>query len=160
MLKPSPSWFTRLSQTHFARLSSHRFIFRCVLFRFTSSVLATQRFASCHHKALPNAFELFGADLLVSHTEPTQNSKSSPFTVSILELNAEPAIELTGARLSWILESMFSGICHACITPFFQKNAGGEACNEEVGNSKWEVGDVRHGLYKCLSVQVRGDRGW
>lgn len=69
----------------------------------------------CPTQPLPNAFELFGADLLVSYNH-------SKFTVSILELNAEPAIELTGARLSWTLEKMFDGICLACIRPFFAKH--------------------------------------
>lgn len=101
-------------------------------------------------QALPNAFELFGADLLVSHN-PSAEDK---FSVSILELNSEPAIELTGARLSWILESMFSGICQACISPFFHDDSA------EVTEAHWEVGETRHGLYKSLHVQVRGSRGW
>jgi len=42
-----------------------------------------------HFQPLPNAFELYGADFLVSH-EPTG------FQVKLLEMNSEPAIELTG----------------------------------------------------------------
>lgn len=108
-------------------------------------------------QALPNAFELFGADLLVSHIPSSSQSGSqlpSQFSVTILELNAEPAIELTGARLSWILENMFSGICDACVRPFFG-NKGGEE-EKEV----WKVETEKHGLYKALDVQVRGTKGW
>ena len=74
----------------------------------------------------------------------------SKFTVSILELNAEPAIEMTGARLSWVLEAMFSGICQTCITPFFE--ASTDKKEVDVG---WEVGETRYGLRKCFAVEVR-----
>lgn len=91
---------------------------------------------------LPNAFELFGADLLVTHA-PVDNPGSSRFQVNLLEINAEPAIELTGARLNWILVDLFKGIAHTCIRPFFEEQA--ESTNQ---SSDW--------LRKCLDVEVRG----
>lgn len=45
---------------------------------------------------------------------------------------------------------MFEGICRAYVAPFF------DMTEEE----QWEVGDVRWGLRKCLSVRVRGGGGW
>ncbi|KAG8700616.1 hypothetical protein FRC09_005843 [Ceratobasidium sp. 395] len=98
--------------------------------------------SSVHFQVLPNAFELFGADLLVTHAPESGPSK---FQVSLLELNAEPAIELTGARLNWILVDLFKGIAHTCIKPFFEDGA------ESLGRQ-----DSKQWLRKCLDVEVRG----
>ena len=46
---------------------------------------------------------------------------------------------------------MFLGICEAIVVPFFAEHKVHEG---------WEVGEVRYGLYKCLSVQVRGSKAW
>lgn len=96
-----------------------------------------------HFQPLPNAFELYGVDFLVSHT-PFETS--SPLQVKILEINAEPAIELTGARLTWILEDLFVAIGKLCVEPFF---------SEGKSDDEWRVGDVRHNLVKCLDEEVR-----
>ena len=40
--------------------------------------------------------------------------------VKLLELNAEPAIEMTGPRVSWILSDLFMGIEEICVQPFFR----------------------------------------
>ena len=45
------------------------------------------------------------------------------FSVKLLEINAEPAIEMTGPRLRWILEELFIEICKTCVVPFFTKSA-------------------------------------
>lgn len=92
---------------------------------------------------LPNAFEVFGADLLITHSE------GGSFQVNILELNAEPAIELTGARLNWILEEFFHGIAEVCVKPFLFPD-------EDNKTNDWKVGETRCGLRKCLDVQVHG----
>ncbi|QRV90804.1 tubulin-tyrosine ligase [Ceratobasidium sp. AG-Ba] len=98
--------------------------------------------SSIHFQVLPNAFELFGADLLVTHTA---GNESPNFQVSLLEINAEPAIELTGARLNWILVDLFKGISHSCIKPFF-------------GDSTSTTQASNHLLRKCLDVEARGYR--
>ena len=41
------------------------------------------------------------------------------FSVKLLEINAEPAIEMTGKRLQWILEDLFEAISRTCVVPFF-----------------------------------------
>lgn len=88
---------------------------------------------------LPNAFELYGADFLVSH-EP------DGFQVKLLEMNSEPAIELTGPRLTWILEDLFKAIGVVCIQPFVRKTS------REVS---LEVGETSHNLLrKCLDIKV------
>lgn len=90
-------------------------------------------------KTLPNAFELFGVDFLVSHVGETLH-------VSLLEINAEPSIELTGPRLTWILEDLFVAIGAVCVEPFFTDSDNGD----------YEVGKTRHNLRKCLELDVYG----
>ncbi|KIO25742.1 hypothetical protein M407DRAFT_236568 [Tulasnella calospora MUT 4182] len=99
-----------------------------------------------HFQPLPNAFELFGVDFLVSHGE------DGKLVVSILELNAEPAIEMTGPRLGWILDELFDSIAKTCVHPYFHSSMGPS------GQDGWGVGETRDGLHKCLEVQVR-ERG-
>ncbi|KAH7883734.1 tubulin-tyrosine ligase family-domain-containing protein [Phlebopus sp. FC_14] len=101
-----------------------------------------------HFQPLPNAFELYGIDFLVSHepTNCTASDRSLCLQVKLLEINAEPAIELTGPRLSWILEDLFKSIGRVCIQPFFDKAANVD---------DWGVGEVRYDLRKCLDTPVR-----
>ncbi|KAF8584494.1 tubulin-tyrosine ligase, partial [Ramaria rubella] len=107
-----------------------------------------------HFQSLPNAFELYGVDLLVTPTLSPHWTGSSGyhFQTHLLEINAEPAIELTGPRLRWVLEDMFKAMAKVCIGPFF----GVRGCEWE----SWKVGETREGLRKCLEVQVRGREGW
>ncbi|KAA1468680.1 tubulin-tyrosine ligase [Dentipellis sp. KUC8613] len=105
-----------------------------------------------HFQALPNAFELYGIDFLVSHV-PSAASTSPKFQVKILEVNAEPAIELTGPRLTWILEDLFKSVGTVCVEQFFQKD-------KETPNEAWAIGETKHHLRKCLEAEVRGAGGW
>ncbi|KAI0079605.1 TTL-domain-containing protein [Panus rudis PR-1116 ss-1] len=105
---------------------------------------------SVHFQPLPNAFELFGIDFLVTHhPNPTTSRK---YQVSLLEINSEPAIELTGPRLTWILKDLFKIIAHTFVEPFFRP--------ADDKRSGWSVGETRENLKKCLDVEVRGAGGW
>ena len=64
------------------------------------------------------------------------DSKLQPY---LLEINSEPAIELTGPRLAWILEDLFASIADIALG-YLDK--------------------VDEHLLKCLDVEVRGERGW
>ncbi|KAF8527942.1 tubulin-tyrosine ligase [Hysterangium stoloniferum] len=99
-----------------------------------------------HFQPLPNAFELFGVDFLVTHA-PEGFSGKSRFRVSLLEINSEPAIERTGQRLQWILRDMFKSIGRVSVGPFFNQN--GDLLND------WEVGETREGFRKCLQENIR-----
>lgn len=90
---------------------------------------------------LPNAFELYGADFLVSH-EPVG------FQVKLLEMNSEPAIELTGPRLTWILEDLFKAIGIVCVQPFVRRTS------HEGSSVSLKVGETLHNLRKCLDSKV------
>ncbi|KAG6832481.1 hypothetical protein H0H92_001527 [Tricholoma furcatifolium] len=94
-----------------------------------------------HFQPIPNAFELYGIDLLVAHSRTETGSK---FQVKLLEINAEPAIELTGPRLTWILEDLFQSIGRVCVQPFLTKNQE---------NDGWGIGQTRHHLIKVLDEQ-------
>jgi hypothetical protein len=87
---------------------------------------------------LPNAFELFGVDFLVSHTP---NALPNPFQVKILEINSEPAIELTGPRLNWVLVDLFNAMANVCVEPFFAASK--------------EVVETEYHLLKCLDENLR-----
>jgi len=72
------------------------------------------------------------------------------FQVKLLEINSEPAIELTGRRLHGILEDLFVAIEQVAVLPFFRR--------EEIG-SMGEPKVPKH-LRKCLDIKIRGSGGW
>ncbi|KAI0374272.1 tubulin-tyrosine ligase [Pilatotrama ljubarskyi] len=109
---------------------------------------------SVHFQPLPNAFELYGIDFVVTH-DPSPIAPRK-FQVNLLEINSEPAIELTGPRLTWILEDLFKGIAKTCIVPFFATD--GSPVRDDV--QSWQEGEMKENLRKCLYVEVRGAQGW
>jgi len=106
---------------------------------------------SVHFQPLPNAFELYGIDFLVTHADASTNNRK--YQVHLLEVNSEPAIELTGPRLQWILEDLFRSIAETFVEPFFSDNQD----SKEV---PWKVGETRNHLRKCLDIEVRGAGSW
>ncbi|KZV77504.1 tubulin-tyrosine ligase [Peniophora sp. CONT] len=102
-----------------------------------------------HYQPVPNAFELYGIDFLVS--DETSGASAPRFQVKLLEVNAEPAIELTGPRLTWILEDLFKSIAEVAVRPF----AAPKQASED-----WAVGEIKLYLRKCLDTEVRGAAGW
>ena len=89
----------------------------------------------------------------------------------LLEMNAEPAIELTGPRLTWILEDLFVAIGQVCVAPFFrraqattrtdlqqskyEKVVAGDENWDGDEDASWGVGQTKFGLRKCLEVAAR-----
>ena len=66
-------------------------------------------------------------------------------------MNSEPAIELTGPRLTWILEDLFVSIARIAVELHLDHA-------ERVEEHKTPEGEQP--LLKCLEVEVRGERGW
>lgn len=99
------------------------------------------------NQPIPNAFELYGVDFLVIHSsEHAKSTLQHPtFQVKVLEINAEPAIELIGPRLTWILEDLFVAIGKVCVEPFFSNKL-------PQNMERWPVGGARFGLLKCLDT--------
>ena len=81
-------------------------------------------------------------DFLVVH------EANNSFRVKLLEINAEPSIELTGPRLSWIIEDLFVLVGKVCVEPFFDVKAG--------DHGGWVPGETKNHLIKCLEEHVRG----
>ncbi|KAJ4486325.1 tubulin-tyrosine ligase [Lentinula aciculospora] len=100
-------------------------------------------------QAIPNAFELFGVDFLV-----VNDLDRSGVQVKLLEINAEPAIELTGPRLTWILEDLFVDIGKACVAPFFAESSSIPTNPTVQDHFNWPVGETRRNLMKCLETEV------
>lgn len=71
------------------------------------------------------------------------------YQVKLLEINAEPAIELTGPRLNWILEDLFVSIGTICVEPFVTR--------EVLENDDWKLGDSHYHMIKCLQERVRAE---
>jgi hypothetical protein len=69
-------------------------------------------------------------------------SDERKFRVSLLEFNAEPAIEMTGKRLRWILEELFEQIAEVCVKPVILDNTNTVA-----------TGDYKQ-LTCCLDVDL------
>ena len=77
-----------------------------------------------------------------------EGSKIQPY---LLEVNSEPAIELTGPRLEWIFEDLFASVVRVAVEPHLN-TAGPLKGGNAVENDKH--------LFKCLDVEVRGEKGW
>lgn len=70
------------------------------------------------------------------------------FQVKLLEINSEPAIELTGPRLTWILEDLFKAIGIVCVQPFVRQTS------HDTRSAPLKVGEVLHNLRKCLEIKA------
>lgn len=99
-----------------------------------------------HFQPQPNAFELYGIDFLVAYSAAPAPD-SSTYQVKLLEINAEPAIELTGPRLTWILKDLFISIGKVSVEPFLKR------IEKDDG---WGVGQTRHHLIKALDEKRLG----
>ncbi|WVF68366.1 hypothetical protein IAT40_003131 [Kwoniella sp. CBS 6097] len=124
---------------------------------------------------MPNAFEIFGVDLIL--TFPENNSTATPSTnipiptVTLLEFNASPDFHQSGDRLRPDLLEMFKGVIKISVAPFFGINLSGDENDEayeakEDGkplvkeqDEKWEVGDEKWGWRLVGQGEVRGS-GW
>lgn len=87
----------------------------------TSEVFeAAARSMSIHFQPLPNAFELFGLDFMVSVEE------DGTLRAWLLEVNAFPDFRQTGDELKDLVEGLFEGVVNVAIAPFFGLESGGE----------------------------------
>lgn len=75
----------------------------------------------------------------------------SKLQLYLLEINSEPAVELTGPRLMWVLEDLFMSIARIVVEPHLNQV-------EQVEGYKPSEG--KQHLLKCLEVGVRGEGGW
>ncbi|GAA5841998.1 hypothetical protein JCM3766R1_005718 [Sporobolomyces carnicolor] len=119
--------------------------------------------AGSSFQCLPNAFEIFGVDFLVS----------SDFQVSLLEVNACPDFAQTGPALQSIISNLFASTIEVAVSPFFASASDDKAAQIQHGEGREggrldddggqleaafeQMGLVdakRGGLKKVLDVQV------
>lgn len=86
---------------------------------------AAARSMSIHFQPLPNAFEIFGLDFMVS-VEPDGELKCW-----LLEVNAFPDFRQTGDELSGMIEGLFEGVVDKAIKPSFDLAAEDEGNENE-----------------------------
>ncbi|WWC95696.1 hypothetical protein V866_002561 [Kwoniella sp. B9012] len=121
---------------------------------------------------MPNAFEIFGVDLILSFlpTTPSSPSQLPVPKVTLLEFNASPDFHQSGIRLKKDLLEMFKGVIRISIAPFFGLNINNDDDEEEEEeidakrdqiqrNENWEVGEERWGWSLVGKGEVRGS-GW
>ncbi|GAA5826902.1 hypothetical protein JCM11251_002151 [Rhodosporidiobolus azoricus] len=101
--------------------------------------------AGSSFQALPNAFEIFGVDFLVS----------DELQVSLLEINACPDFGQTGAALQSIIDHLFSCTLETAVKPFFAKSSeGGEEEDALVETfERLDIGGSR-GLKEVLRMEI------
>ncbi|WVO19489.1 uncharacterized protein IAS62_000775 [Cryptococcus decagattii] len=103
---------------------------------------------------MPNAFEIFGVDLILSFPPSTSKSTSLPIpTVTLLEFNASPDFHQSGDRLRPKLLDMFKGVIRLSVAPFF----GAETAeDEEKEKGEMQPGEERWGWRLVGKGEVRG----
>ena len=82
---------------------------------------AAARGMSIHFQPLPNAFEVFGLDFMVSV------ESNGALNTWLLEVNAFPDFRQTGDELSGMIEGLFEGVVQKAIVPFFGGEEGENA---------------------------------
>ncbi|OCF40672.1 cytoplasmic protein [Kwoniella heveanensis CBS 569] len=125
---------------------------------------------------MPNAFEIFGVDLILSFPE-SASSHSSPLprlpipTVTLLEFNASPDFHQSGDRLRPDLLEMFKGVIRISVAPFFGLSVTDDEDDHEDASherrkdigvregEKWEVGEEKWGWRLIGQGEIRGS-GW
>jgi len=74
---------------------------------------AAARGMGIHFQPLPNAFEIFGLDFMVSVED------DGSLNTWLLEINAFPDFRQTGDELKGLVEGLFEGVVDKAVVPFF-----------------------------------------
>ncbi|AAW46627.1 cytoplasm protein, putative [Cryptococcus deneoformans JEC21] len=103
---------------------------------------------------MPNAFEIFGVDLILSFPPSSSKSTSLPIpTVTLLEFNASPDFHQSGDRLRSELLHMFKGVIRLSVAPFFGLET---AEDDEKNEEEMQLGEDRWGWRLVGKGEVRG----
>ncbi|KAI5451833.1 putative tubulin--tyrosine ligase pby1, variant 2 [Naganishia albida] len=103
---------------------------------------------------MPNAFEIFGVDLLLSFDG--SDSQSTPI-ISLLEFNASPDFTQSGNRLRKELGGAFQGVIKLVVAPFFGvKRFADENEDGHPESTGVQVGEEKFGWRKIGEQETRG----
>ena len=111
-----------------------------------ASFEAAAKAGTIHWQMWPNAFEVFGVDLLVGYDDEVEGlgkRGERELKVWLLEVNAQPDFAQTGARLSAVIDRLFERVCEIAVLPY---HAEGKS---EDGDA-WKVGESREGTTLCF----------
>lgn len=103
---------------------------------------AAAKAGSIHWQVWPNAFEIFGVDLLVGYDDD-----HSP-NVQLLEVNAQPDFAQTGIKLHAIIDRLFQRALEISVLPYHDEN------NTAKDFDTWSVGDSRQGMTLCFQEEL------
>ncbi|WWC73807.1 uncharacterized protein I206_107779 [Kwoniella pini CBS 10737] len=116
---------------------------------------------------MPNAFEIFGVDLILSFPpsssssfEPNSNCLKNELLIipkiTLLEFNASPDFHQSGLRLKKDLLEMFKGVIKISIIPFFDLTIE-DVEKDLIEDKNWkEVGDEKWGWTLIGKGEIRG----
>ncbi|KAN0059861.1 putative tubulin--tyrosine ligase pby1 [Thecaphora frezii] len=110
-----------------------------------STFEACAKAGAVHWQMWPNAFEIFGVDLLVQTVE-------GGVDVQLLEVNAQPDFAQTGSRLSATIDRLFERTCQVAVLPFHNDPEATAAVQD------WKVGESREGTTLCFREEL--NKGW
>lgn len=104
-----------------------------------STFEAAARGMSIHFQPLPNAFEIFGLDFMVSVERETGELRTW-----LLEVNAFPDFRQTGDDLQGLVQGLMDGVVEVGVRPFF--GLGSE--------KEWKEVKVKEDMVKVLDVDL------
>ncbi|KAL8278567.1 hypothetical protein RQP46_009059 [Phenoliferia psychrophenolica] len=106
-------------------------------------------------QVLPNCFEIFGCDLLITDS----------FDVKLLEINACPDFTQTGPALQSVIDDLFASTVKVAVVPFFRALDRAEGGEEEELSEELEKLDVEEGYEVCVGglrrvLKMETSRAW
>lgn len=113
----------------------HSKIFAQICSITSSTFEAAARSMSIHFQPLPNAFEIFGLDFMVSVEE------GGELRAWLLEVNAFPDFRQSGEECRGVVEGLFEGVIGVAVGVFFGVD-GGEKESEEKESGMVKVLDI------------------
>lgn len=109
---------------------------------------AAAKAGSIHWQMWPNAFEVFGVDLLVGYDDKVAGVGSDrELKVWLLEVNAQPDFAQTGVRLSAVIDRLFERVCEIAVLPYHSDVSGEHS-------DSWRVGESRDGTTLCFREEL------
>ncbi|KAF1959763.1 tubulin-tyrosine ligase [Byssothecium circinans] len=110
---------------------------------------AAARGMSVYFQPLPNSFEVFGLDFMVS-VEQGGGSGGAEVRTWLLEVNAFPDFRQSGERLKGVVGGLFEGVVRMGVAPFFGIDGGGDGQEGEGEDGDGDGGD----MVKVLDIDL------
>ncbi|PWN32170.1 TTL-domain-containing protein [Meira miltonrushii] len=127
--------------------------------RLGSAATIAEAFEACtkagriHFQPWPNAWEIFGVDLMVTvpNASPTQSISPNDLRVWLLEINAQPDFAKSGPKLQEKIDRLFERSLEIAVL--------GQDGEDENAEKKWQAGSSRKDMTLCLDIPMSSG-GW